>query len=161
MSHRSDQQSADNPNLAAQSTDMEYIPITNTYWPEFVKAVMTHPLQEPPIHLNYPICKDPMTLSHDTESPHKAWIQPCDHMVGLSCLEKRWFGPEGFLRGFFSLDPTSAIKCPVCATKAPRHPVCGHLAMDMHAPIKRADFTNVPPILSKGGLVNPVCLMLS
>ncbi|CAJ0553301.1 Ff.00g118130.m01.CDS01 [Fusarium sp. VM40] len=139
-------------------------PITEIYWPVFKSAVeedlaRIEVSQPRPIKLTCAICRDLMitTPSQPNRSSdphhHEAWIQPCGHMVGFSCLS-RWVecsdrtNPD---RGYY--------KCPVCAIKIYDHPGCGDVCMGRMIPISVEKYAQIPPVLLEGGLPALACGM--
>jgi hypothetical protein len=139
-------------------------PITDTYWPVFKRAVeedltRIEVSQPRPIQLTCAICQDPMitTPSQPNRSSdphhHEAWIQPCGHMVGYSCLST-WVEHSDKTntdKGYY--------KCPVCSTKIYDHPGCGDICMGRMIPISVEKYSQVPPVLLEGGLPALACGM--
>ncbi|KAF5663532.1 hypothetical protein FHETE_7479 [Fusarium heterosporum] len=132
-------------------------PITDTYSPVFKKVVeenltKVEVSQRRPIQLTCAICQDLMitTPSQPNRSTgplhHEAWIQPCGHMVGYSCLST-WVehsdknNPD---KGYY--------KCPVCTTQIHDHPRCGDICMGRMIPTSVEKYSQVPPVLLEGGL---------
>ncbi|KIL89136.1 hypothetical protein FAVG1_07530 [Fusarium avenaceum] len=139
-------------------------PIIDIYWPEFKRAVEEDlkriPVSQPrSVQLTCAICKDLMITApsqpNRSSDPnhHEAWIQPCGHMVGYSCLS-RWVecsdrtNPN---RGYY--------KCPVCAIEIHDHPGCGDICMGRMIPTSVEKYAQIPPVLLKGGLPALTCGM--
>ncbi|KAM0328426.1 hypothetical protein ACHAPQ_007042 [Fusarium lateritium] len=139
-------------------------PIIDTYWPVFKRAVeedlnKTEASQPRPIQLTCAICQDLMitnpSIPNCSSDPHhhEAWIQPCGHMVGYSCLST-WVehsDKTNQAKGYY--------KCPVCSTKIHDHPGCGDICMGRMIPTSVEKYSQVPPVLLEGGLPALACGM--
>ncbi|KAF4968423.1 hypothetical protein FSARC_4220 [Fusarium sarcochroum] len=131
-------------------------PITDTYWPVFKQAAEADVDKVRPIQLTCIICQELMTTSPSEPnhygtrgSSHAAWIMPCGHIFGRNCLAE-WLK--------HAKEPGRKYhKCPVCSTKLHHHPDCGHSSVGRMIPDTVGTYSQIPPLLSAGGIVAPKC----
>ncbi|KAJ4141685.1 hypothetical protein NW768_000901 [Fusarium equiseti] len=119
-------------------------PITSTNWPTLVKEVEEDPDNKRDLRLTCDICFELMATSPGQNLSnlcHEAFILPCGHMFGQSCIEE-WMKSAQRRRYVYS--------CPACRAKMKRHSKCGHPIRGRCIPPSRDEYSNVSPLMSEG-----------
>ncbi|CAG7559247.1 unnamed protein product [Fusarium equiseti] len=129
--------------LTTDPTDTD--PITSTNWPTLIKEVKEDPDNKRDLRLTCDICFELMATSPGQNLGnlcHEAFILPCGHMFGQSCIEE-WM--KGARRRHYK------YSCPACRATMKQHSKCGHPIRGRCIPPSRDEYPNVSSVRSEGG----------